>query len=173
MFPQDYEFETLHEHNQPSEFSCGVPDLDEFICTEAVNRQDAMTSSTLLVKKDGECVAFCSLCTDTIPVQSKKKDAIIDEGGGRLRSYPALKIGMMAVATDYQDNKIGKHLVSYAVAVAGVFQKYAGIRFVTVDAFHKSVDFYKRLYFEPNGAIKRKHEIIPMYLDLREFLPPE
>jgi GNAT superfamily N-acetyltransferase len=108
---------------------------------------------TYLLQVEDEIVAYFSLSNDSLiknddekPVWNKINRAIPNEK--RRRTYPAVKIGRLAVAKKYAGMGLGSRIL---LAVQNMYineQQRAGCRFLTVDAYCGALPFYQKNDFK-------------------------
>lgn len=159
-------------------FDCYDEDLNDFILNEASLYRNALLSVTYVVedKNTDEILAYFSLSNDKISLsdfESKtefnrfRKHKFVNEK--RLRSYPAIKIGRLAIANSAQRQSIGTYLLEFIEDYFLVDNK-SGCRFVTVDAYSEAIPFYiKNNYEFLNSDDEDKHTRV-MYFDLASLL---
>ncbi|MBC7246399.1 MAG: GNAT family N-acetyltransferase [Actinobacteria bacterium] len=147
---QDLTSEPLSEENIPSDFDCGDEDLNDFIINDALRHQNANVAMTTLVKYKGKTVGFYSLATDCISLAKEEKDRIKREYNIPYSEYPALKICRLGVQKDFQGKGIGRTMVYDVIGLALEIQEWIGLRFISVDAYQDSRDFYEKLGFLEN-----------------------
>lgn len=159
-------------------FDCHDEDLNDFILNEASLYRNALLSVTYVVedKNSGEVLAYFSLANDKISIsdfESKtefnrfRKHRFVNEK--RLRSYPAIKIGRLAIAKSAQHQSIGTYLLEFIEDYFIVDNK-SGCRFVTVDAYVDALPFYiKNNYQFLNNDDEDKRTRV-MYFDLSSLL---
>lgn len=159
-------------------FDCGDEDLNDFILTEASAYQEALLAVTYLVihKETKEVAAYFSLANDKISItdfENKtefnrfRKHKFVNEK--RIRSYPAIKIGRLAIARAYQKQSLGKKLLDF-IKQLSLLNKDSGCRFVTVDAYIDALPFYiKNDYQFLNSDDEDKNTRV-MYFDLASLL---
>ena len=83
----------------------------------------------------------------------------------RIRSYPAIKIGRLAVSQIAQNQSIGRYLLDY-IKQRYVQEPDAGCRFITVDAYVNARPFYiKNDFIFLNSDDEDKNTRL-MYYDL-------
>lgn len=155
-------------------FDCHDEDLNDFILNEASLYRNALLSVTYVVedKTTEEILAYFSLSNDKISIsdfESKtefnrfRKHKFVNEK--RLRSYPAIKIGRLAIAKSAQHQSIGTYLLEFIEDYFIVDNK-SGCRFVTVDAYVDAIPFYiKNNYQFLNNDDEDKRTRV-MYFDL-------
>ncbi len=161
-----------------SDFNCGDEDLNDFLLNESSLYSDALLSVTYVVehKLTNEVYAYFSLSNDKISIsdfESKtefnrfRKHKFVNEK--RLRSYPAIKIGRLAIGKSAQQKSIGTYLLEFIEDYFMIDNK-SGCRFVTVDAYVDAIPFYiKNNYqFLNNDDEDKKTRV--MYFDLASLL---
>lgn len=159
-------------------FDCHDEDLNDFILNEASLYRNALLSVTYVVedKESDEVLAYFSLANDKISIsdfESKtdfnrfRKHKFVNEK--RLRSYPAIKIGRLAISKSAQHQSIGTYLLEFIEDYFIVDNK-SGCRFVTVDAYVDAIPFYiKNNYQFLNNDDEDKRTRV-MYFDLASLL---
>lgn len=95
-------------------FDCDDCDLNDFLLNEAKDYLNKLLSVTYLFEYEGYTIAFFSVSNDKIShtdVDSNRgfkkvfQDFLPDSK--RYKSYPAVKIGRLAVHKEFQKNKLG------------------------------------------------------------------
>lgn len=161
-----------------SAFDCNDEDLNDFILNEANLYLNALLSVTYIVedKVTSDVLAYFSLSNDKISISDfenktefnrfRKHKFVNDK---RLRSYPAIKIGRLAIATTAQHQSIGTYLLEFIEDYFLIDNK-SGCRFVTVDAYVDAIPFYiKNNYQFLNNDDEDKRTRV-MYFDLASLL---
>lgn len=163
-----------------SAFSCGVDTLDNFFhkeIRECVKHH--YLSSYCAFLESGEIVAAFTLMNDALMIggQTEKEDFIEDlrldtddnivDFFNQQSSYPAINIGHLGTAVDYQRKGIGTAIIDL---VADTYTRYnqAGCQFITVDALNNqsTIQFYKenRFNFQTNrdftSSTRRMYRIL-------------
>ena len=177
-FQNKFTVRPLDPSQKIGEFDCLDEDLNDFIQNEAAVYEKSLLSMTYLIsdRKNGELVAYFSLANDKISItdfESKtefnrfRKQKFVNEK--RLRSYPALKIGRLAISHKYQNQSLGRILIDF-IKQLSLRARYAGCRFVTVDAYVNALPFYiKNDYQFLNNDDEDKNTRV-MYFDLASLL---
>ncbi len=83
----------------------------------------------------------------------------------RRSSYPAIKIGRLAVNHISQGAGLGREILSFIKAWY-YYNPRAGCRFITVDALWSAEAFYTKCKFKPLVEEENKSETILMYYDM-------
>ena len=143
------------------EFDCGDDDLNEFLLKDSLINIDNSLSKIYLCLYENNVVAFLSLSADSIKINEKLEV--------EYRTYPAIKIGRLAVHKDFQRMHIGSILIDWVVGFCLELRRDIGIRFISVDAYNqeKTISFYNGNLFEVLQPKKNKNKNnMPMYRDL-------
>ena len=134
-------------------FSCGVPELDNFLKRYAAQNQDTGDSTThVLVDSDNPAniLGFVSLST----AQLEFKDLSADD----LRHFPrypvsALRIGRLAVSLQARGKGYGGALLGFSVRQALTVRDIAGVRILLVEAKDEQAEnFYKHFGFTASSS---------------------
>ena len=168
------------EHCQ--KFTCGEEDLDDFFANDAIAYAKDLMGKTycwLLKNDDTKIVAMVTLAnagiqTTHLPNSPKRKLNKHIAYNKRGRTYPAVLIGRLGVATDYQgkDYMIGAQLMNFVKPWFSGEDNKTGCRFILVDAVNKerTIKYYERNGFIPLFPRIEDEKIfydIPMEEDLR------
>ena len=161
-----------------SAFDCYDEDLNDFILNEASLYRNALLSVTYVVedKITDEVLAYFSLSNDKISISDFENKTDFNRfrkhkftNQKRLRSYPAIKIGRLAIAKSAQRQTIGTYLLEFIEDFFIVDNK-SGCRFVTVDAYADAIPFYiKNNYLFLNNDDEDNRTRV-MYFDLASLL---
>ena len=82
----------------------------------------------------------------------------------RRYSYPALKIGRLAVCKQSQHTGLGKDILDL-IKIWFFHDSKAGCRYLTVDAYLDAEDFYTKCEFRPLTIPKADDETVLMFYD--------
>jgi len=168
----DFELIRLTKDHEFKSFDCKDKDLNEFLLNDSKNFLVDLVAVTYLLESDNDIVAFFSLSNDRISAEDfesnnkwRKFRAKSISSSKRLKSYPAVKIGRLAVSHDYKKNHIGTSILDY-IKELFMDNNLTGCKFITVDAYNDSLTFYEKNGFkyltdEDNGKDTRA-----MYFDL-------
>lgn len=152
--------------------------MNDFILNEACLYRNALLSVTYVVedRMTHDVLAYFSLANDKISIsdfESKtefnrfRKHKFVNEK--RLRSYPAIKIGRLAISQKAQHQSIGTYLLEF-IEDYFIIDNKSGCRFVTVDAYVNAIPFYiKNNYQFLNNDDEDKRTRV-MYFDLASLL---
>ena len=85
----------------------------------------------------------------------------------RRKTYPAVKIGRLAVAKKYAGLGLGKQLLLSVREMYINELHHAGCRFITVDAYRSALGFYKKNRFQFLTSKDIDDDTRAMYFDLK------
>lgn len=157
-------------------FKCAEEDLNGFLFDDAKHFQKELMAVTYLLEnpKENITVAYFSLLADKITFNPDEKGAWNRINRGipnpkRRKSYPAIKIGRLAVHTDYSGKGVGTFLLD-SIKYAFTTVKRLGCRFLTVDALNTAAPFYERNGFRFFTEQDRDDATRLMFFDLKNFI---
>lgn len=138
-----------------SAFDCDDDDLNDFLKNDAAKFQADHLSHTRVVFLKGELVAYITLLADCIILQTGEKKKTLREALAHHQSvytFPAVKIGRVGVKKDLQRSGIGTQLLIYTIGLVVRMNRELNIacRFITLDAYPKSVSWYEKKHFKFN-----------------------
>lgn len=159
-------------------FDCGVPDLNGFFRERDTKEPNATNcalehmSVTYVVQDEssGEIEAYFSLLNDSIE-RHRVDSSIWNHLSRRIpnkkrrSTYPALKIGRLAVTNSAKHSGMGRTIIAF---IQGWFftKPISGCRFLTVDALRSVEEFYVKCDFSRLATPVRNNKTVPMYFDL-------
>ena len=162
-------------------FDCGNSDLNDFLTETSVRTPNASLfqkehlSVTYLVEDNqtGELLAYFSLLNDKTERDASDRQtwnhlSRIIPNAKRRSSYPALKIGRLAVCNSAQRSGLGQTIVVF-LQVWFFSNASAGCRYLTVDALRASVDFYQKCNFIQLVEPEPDDETVLMFFDLKKL----
>jgi GNAT superfamily N-acetyltransferase len=137
---------------------------------------DARISQCWILRCEDSLAGYITLLADKLEVD----ESILLDEGVQYRSFPAIKIGLLAV--DRRAKGAGRRLVEWAVEyVAAEVSPTVGVRFMTVDALYDpdttppydASGFYEKFGFQfadPNEPLPPSVPYRTMYLDLKPLI---
>lgn len=167
------ELRVLKEETEIKSFDCGDTDLNDFIFHDAKQFYDKRIGKTFLLM-DGENVAayFCLLNDKITKVETSnsawRRVKKLFPHDKHFSSYPAVKIGRLAVSIDYHGAGLGSKLISIIRHSLYKEETLSIFRFLTVDAYLSAVPFYLKNGFNllvPDDG--DKHTRL-MYYDMKD-----
>ena len=146
------------------DFDCGDDDLNEFLLVDSFDNIDNSLCTIFLCVFDENVIGFFSLSADSIKINNKLTI--------EYPSYPAIKIGRLAVSKEFQNLHVGSVLIEWIIGFCRNLRKEIGIRVVSVDAYNNinTIRFYQNNLFLGLFAVmkKKNRRNIPMYRDICE-----
>ncbi len=166
-----FSYSPFTERGQARSFTCGDPDLDGFLNSDEVEEYERENlGRTFFAYYNGELAAYYTISTDGLRleyIQSKKyPKSHVKKGKELVETVPSLKIGRLAVHTDFQGRGIGRVLIRRISAIA--LNSVPAVRLLIVNAKEASIPFYEKCGFRfarPVGH-ERGRKLRTMYLDL-------
>lgn len=150
------------------EFTSGDEDLDNFLLNDAKTALEDLSAVTYIFESNNEIIAYCSLLNDKISKQDVSNGIwkkIKKKFQATYSSYPAVKIGRLAVNKSVQGSGFGTKLLDF-LTFFFIEKNKTGCRFITVDAYDQSLHFYEKygfIYFSNDDKGKDTRQ---MYFDL-------
>ncbi len=164
------QFIRLTDDHQLKPFDCGDPDLNDFLFNSAKQYQSQLMAVTYIIENEVETIAFFSLLNDKISVEALEKP-----NWRRLRrfiphkkhlsSYPAVKVGRLAVNSKYKGHQYGTDILNYLKQLF-VTNNRTGCKYITVDAYKVSLPFYEKNHFQYFGIGDSMQDTRQMYFPL-------
>ncbi|MDE5608163.1 MAG: GNAT family N-acetyltransferase [Muribaculaceae bacterium] len=157
-------------------FKCAESDLNEFLFEDAKYFQKELLAVTYLLEymEENKTAAYFSLLADKITFNPDDKGVWNKLNRNipntkRRKSYPALKIGRLAVSEEFACCGLGTFILdNIKYAFSNV--KRLGCRFITVDALSSAVEFYERNGFKFFTEHDKNDDTRLMFFDLKNFV---
>ena len=154
-------------------FDCDDCDLNGFLLEDAKNYLKDLLAVTYLIQDQEKTLAFFSYQNDKISHNDlgsiekfiKRVGIHLPKEKSGLKSYPAVKIGRLAVHKDCQGMKLGTKIIQYTMR-SFVTDNKTGCKFITVDAYRKSLNFYEKMGFKYLSSRDRNSDTRLMYYNL-------
>ena len=157
----------------PNHFDCGDVDLNDFLLDDACPHQNDLLTVSYLVKHNEDVVAYFSVLNDKIAVeqfpsksQFRKLQSLLPHRKRGYKSYPAVKLGRLAVDKGLINDGLGSQLLTY-IKVMFINGNRTGCRFITADAYERAVSFYERNGFISLSEPSENNHTRLMYFDLK------
>ena len=151
------QLEQVLEDCNSIDFECGEDELNDFIINDAADYHRSLLAESYILKDDGHVIAYITILNDSLDMTAFEDKTSFNRfrkkhfaNAKRLKSYPALKVGRLAVQLSLARHGYGSVLLDF-VKLLICIKRYAGCRFVTVDACDKAIPFY-----EKNGFVRIK-----------------
>jgi GNAT superfamily N-acetyltransferase len=163
-------------------FDCGDPDLNNFLIDDAKDYYDQLMGVTYLVAhEEKEIAAYYCLFTDKIVFDFSDKSDEKRKWWQKFnkknkihfkkhrKNYPAVKVGRLAVASNFEGNGIGRFILDF-IKFTLVENREIGCRFLTVDAYKNALGFYQKNGFDFLSTEDENEDTRLMYFDLTTIL---
>jgi GNAT superfamily N-acetyltransferase len=156
---EDFLFERLTVTHQIKPFDCNDEDIDlkEFLEEDALPYLKQLLAVTYLIESPKATIAFFTVSNDKILLaESKSKQFWKKHVASNLHfekrgfnSFPAVKIGRLAVNKNYQSQGFGKMIIDW-VKHSFIEHNKTGCLFVIVDALNRprTISFYQKCGFD-------------------------
>lgn len=164
----------LEQESNVESFDCGDSDLNDFLKHDALFFSEKRIANTYVVTEKGIIIAYFSLLNDKVSKldatgSSWKRLKKLFPRSKHFSSYPAIKIGRLAVDLKYEGQGIGRELMKQIKESVAKGSKVSAFRFLTVDAYLSAVPFYEKNGFKMLlGNDENKHTRA-MYFDMLEL----
>jgi predicted GNAT family N-acyltransferase len=158
-------------------FDCGDTDLNGFLFEDAKKYAKELIAVTYILQDESKTLAYFNYLNDKISHTDLDGNLaklierigihLPSEKGGH-KSYPAVKIGRLAVNVESQIGGLGKMIIDYT---KGTFTNNykTGCKFITVDAYKKSLPFYEKMGFKYLSSKDKKSDTRLMYFNLQSI----
>ena len=167
----DWYSELLTKTTIINSFDCEDEDLNDFLINKAIDYSTSLLGVTHLLKIKDDVIAYFCLFNDRITKNeeesatwNKINRAIANEK--RKKSYPAIKIGRLAVSKQYKKLGFGNLIIKVVREMYTQTQQQAGCRFITVDAYRNALPFYEKNGFKFLTDKDKTNDTRMMYYDL-------
>lgn len=131
-------------------FDCGVPELNLYIKEKAGQESKKNISAVYIIheKEKNKIIGYYTLSSYSIELSD-----LPDKISNKLPQYPlipAILLGRLAVDKNFQNKKIGQHLLIDSLLRSERLSKELGAMAVVVDAKNAQIkSFYKKYNFKP------------------------
>jgi predicted GNAT family N-acyltransferase len=176
MSGSDFKWDTrrLQPDTVIKPFESEDAELNDFLLNDAKQYSAQRLAVTYVIENDTDTIAYFCLSNDTV------QRFMADKAGwkkirksiphSRLRSsYPAVKIGRLAVSKKYAGSGFGRLMIQIVRKMFVTDTQQTGCRFVTVDAYRNAADFYIRNRFDFLTGDDENEPTRLMYFDLNNI----
>jgi predicted GNAT family N-acyltransferase len=164
----------LTEDTEIKSFDCGDNDLNDFLSNDAKNYLASLFAVTYLIQQKTETIAYFTLSNDRITRYDVGKSEWNKlnrnvTNDKRKKSYPAVKLGRLAVSKELTQMGLGKNILWFIKKTYANELQPAGCRFITVDAYADVTEFYARNGFKFMTQEDLRKDTRTMYFDLKSI----
>lgn len=133
-------------------FECGTQTLDDFLQQQAQDfHNDHLGHTSLIFHEDFDgLVGYITLSCDSIHLKTSEVGELGLAYDADLKTYPAIKIGRLAIHESLQGKGAGPHLLNQAIGELIDSKPIAAARILITDAVdtEQAISFYKKAGFE-------------------------
>jgi GNAT superfamily N-acetyltransferase len=161
-------------------FDCGDDDLNEFLLEKSKDYQQELLATTFVFEDDAVTLAYYSIFNDSLRIEDvsfASKNAfknflrrLLPYQKRHLRSYPAIKIGRLAISKQAQKVGLGRKIMDTVIDYAIKQNEKCACKFILVDAYRDAIGFYEKMQFEYFSDNDAKEEIRQMYLNITPII---
>lgn len=127
------QLEQVLEDCDSFDFECGKDDLNDFIINDAADYHRTLLAESYLLKDDGRVIAYITILNDSLDMTAFDDKTSFNRfrkkhfaNTKRLKSYPALKVGRLAVQQTFAEHGYGSVLLDF-VKLLICLKRYAGL----------------------------------------------
>jgi len=157
----------LDETTDVSSFYCKEDELNSFLWESAEQYQKVFLGTTHVLFYGAKVIGYFTLSMDSLKIKRIFHDDRI--GFENIEYYPTIKIGQLAVDTDFEDEGVGTYMLQIICGIAMNLVKYVGCRFIAVNAIPTAQSWYEKHGFKPitdqDGRIK-----LVYYIDILKLM---
>ena len=158
-------------------FDCGDPVLNGFLRDEAKPFLETRLARTFVLydRDEDQIAGFFCLLNDKVSKQDVansdwRKIKKLFPHSKHFGSYPAVKVGRLAIAVSYRHQGWGREIL-YIIKQRLLHDPgYSMFRFLTVDAYLESVPFYERNGFRKLAPTREQGDTQAMYFDIKSVM---
>lgn len=161
--------------NQVKGFYCSDSDLNSFLLEDAYNFSKELLAVTYLLEAeaDDKVIAYFSLLNDKVDLddtsnRDRNRFNRSIPNAKRYNSYPSVKIGRLAVASEFSGRSYGSKILDLVKGMFAINNK-TGCRYITVDAYAVAIPFYEKNGFKFLSVDDEGEDTRLMYYDLKNL----
>jgi hypothetical protein len=149
-----FEIQKLSKEHDLSSFCCGKSkddnDLNAFLKEDSLTQQEQKINVTHVAVLTGtkRVIGFVTTMNDKLRVNNKEKGDMHITAG--YSDFPSVKIGRLAVDMNQEKKHVGTTMLQFVIGLVLENAETIGCRFLIVDSYPKSVEFYLRKGFVLN-----------------------
>lgn len=141
-------------------FRCGKEHLDRFLIQSAILHSDRLGLTTVAFHEDvpAYVIGYFTLANDGLPLTTSEQGELGLLEDVQLGSFPAVKIGRLAVAVNLQGQGIGEQLMALVHGEIHGSSSLSAARIVIVDADNdpRVIAFYRKLGYRESLWAERQ-----------------
>lgn len=171
---QNRRFRQLEEGETVKSFNCGDAELNDFILNRAADYKKSLLSVSYIFEEENSLLAYFTLSNDSLRHESFNNKSVFNRlnrrinNAKRMREYPAVKIGRLAIDLNYREQRLGSLLLN-TIKTWLITNPKTGCRFITVDAYNSAIGFYQKNGFVLVNDFDPDRRTQPMFFDLAQL----
>lgn len=172
---QNRRFRQLKNGETVKSFNCGDAELNDFILKHADDYRKSLLAISYVLEDENMPIAYFSLSNDSLSYEKFENKSSFNRlnrninNAKRMRQYPAVKIGRLAIDVGYKGQRIGSLLLN-TIKTWLISNPKSGCRFITVDAYNNAIEFYQKNGFVMVNDFNPERRTQPMFFDLAQLL---
>jgi predicted N-acetyltransferase YhbS len=157
------EVSAFHRRFDRSSFSCGKPDLDNWLKTQVRQQERINNTRTFLAVENSKVIGYYA----TTAYRLGLDEAAEMYGTGR-RAYPipAVLLARLAVDARYQGQGVGSRLLVHALGQVAEASRHIGFEVVVVHAIDKDVV----TFYAQRGFIQFQENDLHLFMSVKDLL---
>lgn len=173
-FLKSLSFEVLNEkHIQSKTFHTDDGPLNDYYYFRALKDQNENFSVSEVALCNGEVIGYITTCADRIDLNEGEVKRLFAHNTPSYKNFGAVLVGRLDSHNDHRGKGIASLLVGRQInkVIKNNIGNHAPARFVTVDSYTKSIDYYKHLGFQESEQESKEREFRDqdtkkMYIDI-------
>ena len=158
-------------------FDCGDAELNGFLRDNAKPFLENLLARTYLFCDENQIAGYFCLLNDKVSKQEVansdwRKLKKLFPHSKHFGSYPAVKIGRLAISLQYRNQGLGGELMNAIKRLLRQDPGYSIFRFLTVDAYLAAVPFYEKNGFKRLLPAEGRDGTQAMYFDMKSLSRP-
>jgi len=161
-------------------FDCGDRDLNEFLLKNSKHYQQELLATTFVIEDETQTLAYYSIFNDSFRIEDISfisKNAfknflrlLLPYPKRHLKSYPAIKIGRLAISKQAQKFGFGTKIINSIIDYAIKQNERCACKFILVDAYKNALGFYEKNHFSYFSDKDVGEETRQMYLNITPII---
>lgn len=168
--PDSWHLKRLDEYTIIKPFDCGDEVLNNYLLQESKFYLSERLAVTYIIESEEETIAYFCLLNDKVSrnIDAKTWNKINKKipNAKRKGTYPAVKIGRLAVTKKYAKSGFGEFMLDSVKQMYSENGQISGCRFITVDSYGLVTKFYEKHGFKFMTESDAGKDTRLMYFDL-------
>jgi len=168
-FPEDddHKIESLKKEHLKN-FECEVPELNYYFQNNALDNENELISKNYVFIRKNDNFPCALFTISNAEIKSSIETDMVMSENCKYKSYPAVRIGRLAVHKEVSRQGIGSKLLLFIKIWFSLSNK-TGCRYILVDSRKEAVVFYKKNGFEEYLGNETASKYPVLIFDLMPF----